>query len=171
VKCLGPAPIQANRMDKTLHGNGTKKPDARQWRVSAHQNAFIVALATTGLITEAARAVGISREQHYEWSRKDLDNRRRADDARLEYFETLLTECDRRAVEGVPVPFVNAKGEVIGHRIKYSDRLLMFRLRMLDPKYREDFKAKPTIAANRRTILDSPAVRELRRQMETLLKA
>jgi len=83
-----------------------------------HQAAFIRALAQTGLITEAARAAKISRRQHYRWVKTDPDYASRAADAKADYLDMLTSECDRRAMAG-------------------SDRLLMFRLRMLDPSYRD----------------------------------
>ena len=57
--------------------------------------------------------------------------------AKNTYVEALESEADRRGVEGVDDP-VYYDGEVVGHKKKYSDPLLMFRLKKLDPDgYRE----------------------------------
>jgi len=85
-------------------------------------------IARSGFISEAARAAGISRQQHYEWSRKYPEYRERVEDAKAEYLDILPAECDRRAMAG-------------------SDRLLMFWLRMLDPSYRDGYKAARRSAA------------------------
>jgi hypothetical protein len=49
-------------------------------------------------------------------------------------------EADRRAIEGVDEPVFH-KGTVVGHIRKYSDTLLIFRLKALAPaKYRETIR-------------------------------
>ena len=59
----------------------------------------------------------------------------------------LVAECDRRALEGWDEP-VYRKGQVMGIVRKYSDVLLIFRMKKLDPSYREhaDISAEISLA-------------------------
>ena len=156
--------------DKTLRATA-KRESPKQRRVSMHQNLFVRAIASTGFISEAARAVGMSRQQHYEWLRKDPTYRQRVEDAKADYLDVLTLECDRRAVEGVRTPIVNGSGEVVGYRVIYSDELLMFRLKMIDPSYRDGFKVNPMPMRSRNddATLNSPKVRELCHKIAELI--
>jgi hypothetical protein len=58
------------------------------------------------------------------------------DDAIAEYVEKMESEADRRAIEGTNKP-VFYQGEQCGVIREYSDSLLMFRLKRLDPAYRD----------------------------------
>ena len=49
----------------------------------------------------------------------------------------LDAEINRRAVEGVDHPIIY-KGEITATYKQYSDNLLMFRAKRLDPEYREN---------------------------------
>jgi len=87
------------------------------------------------------------------------------------HLDKLTPECDRRAIEGVRSPIVNSSGEIVGYRVKYSDELLIFRLRMLDPSYRDGFKIKPArgSSGNDGLVFDSPELRELYRKIAQLI--
>ena len=58
--------------------------------------------------------------------------------AKEAFKEKLEEEAYRRAIDGCQEPIV-FDGRVIGHRLKYSDTLMIFMLKALDPdKYREN---------------------------------
>jgi hypothetical protein len=95
---------------------------------------FIQALAATGCVDEACKAVGMSRNSAYE-----LRNRHDAQAFRLAWRAAKDVQVERlddaamaRAINGVPVPiFFN--GAQVGERRHYDERLTMFLLRYRDP--------------------------------------
>ncbi len=99
------------------------------WTVD-RQTAFLTALAACGCITDACRAVGMSRE-----SARQLYNRpaaaafRRAFDAALDCAAPLLESgAWERSVKGVARP-IFFHGEQVGEYRHYDERLTMFLLR------------------------------------------
>lgn len=97
---------------------------------------FLADLRDRGNVTLAAKVAGYARSSLYERIKEDPSFAQAVDDARAEYQSRLELEADRRAVEGVEKP-VFYQGEVCGHVREYSDNLLMFRLKRLDPGYRD----------------------------------
>ncbi len=96
------------------------------------QRDFIERLAASASVSDAARYVGMSRQ-----SARDLYNRsapfRAAWNEALRASISVLAETAfDRAVNGVQEQ-VWYKGQMIGFREKYNDRLLMFLLRVRDP--------------------------------------
>jgi hypothetical protein len=98
------------------------------------QLAFIQALAECGCVDEAARAVGMDRSSAYALRRRhDALAFRLAWDAASDYSVTRLGDAAMsRAINGVPVPIFH-KGEQVGERRHYDERLTMFLLRYRDP--------------------------------------
>jgi hypothetical protein len=98
------------------------------------QQAFIEALADSGCVTRAAGMVGMAPEGAYALRRHRggksfAEAWDRAQDVGVQRLRDIAFE---RAIEGVPVP-VYYKGEQVGERRWYNDRLLMFILRHHDP--------------------------------------
>jgi hypothetical protein len=94
------------------------------------QRAFIEALATTGSVKHAAKAVNMSSEGAYHLRRQPG-----AEDFAAAWAEALDHGIQRledialeRALNGVEVP-VYSYGKLVGTRIVHNDRLLMFLLR------------------------------------------
>ena len=58
--------------------------------------------------------------------------------AQSRFLEKMGREADRRGMEGVDHPVVY-KGEITTTYKDYSDNLLMFRMKKLDPSYRENY--------------------------------
>lgn len=101
------------------------------------QPAFLKAYARLGSIRKAAEAVELHRDTHFAWMHRDPEYAAKFKGARAEYIERMEEEADRRAVEGVQRP-VFYQGMICGYTTEYSDALIMFRLRRLDPDaYRE----------------------------------
>jgi hypothetical protein len=128
---------------------GNKKPQPATTAQSpaeqkaVHQNSFLVEFAKSGAISKAAKAAGINRCTHYEWMKTDPDYAAVFASTREEYTELLELEADRRAVQGTDRP-VFYEGQVCGYIREFSDTLLIFRLKMLKPAYRENFKIEHT---------------------------
>lgn len=94
---------------------------------------FLAALRAAPNVSEAARAVGITRQAAY--ARRDADPAFAAawDDAIEESTDRLVGECYRRAVEGT-IEEVYHQGEVCGHRRRYSDQLAITLLKAHRPR-------------------------------------
>jgi hypothetical protein len=107
-------------------------------RVTLRKKAiFLGHLAKTGNVTKAAEATGWARRVAYRHRENDPTFAEAWEDAEQQYADLLEREADRRAVEGVDEPRFY-EGGVCGHVRKYSDTLLIFRLKALRPdKYRE----------------------------------
>lgn len=110
------------------------------------QDAFIRALAETACVEEACAAVGMSPRSAYALrARADAGSFRQAWDAALDYAVTRLADAMLgRALNGVATP-VFYKGEQIGERRRYDERLAMFLLRTRAPerygKWRDGMQA------------------------------
>lgn len=98
------------------------------------QRGFIRALAETGSVKAAARRIGKTTEGAYQMRlHPDADSFRAAWEAALASGVQRLTDIAmERAVEGVPIPVFH-KGEQVGERRWYNDRLLMFMLKHHQP--------------------------------------
>lgn len=102
------------------------------------QSAFLKAFAETANLTRAAKAAKIDRAMHYRWLDGDELYKTAFAEARKLANQTLEDEAVRRAREGTIRP-VFYQGELCGEYFEYSDTLLMFLLRSLEPeKYREN---------------------------------
>jgi len=114
------------------------------------QVAFIEALAASACVTEACRAVGMSDRSAYALrARADAVSFRNAWDTAVEYAIRRLSDAVlSRAINGVAVP-VFFRGEQIGERRYFDERLAMFLLRCRDPlRYgkwldRRDYSGQP----------------------------
>ena len=98
------------------------------------QVAFIEALAECGCVDEACGRVGMHRSSAYELrARKSAVSFRAAWDAALDHaVQRIADAAFSRALHGVSRP-VFYKGEQVGERRYYDERLIMFMLRYRDP--------------------------------------
>jgi len=102
---------------------------------------FIEVLRHTCNVSEAARAVGISRTTAYE-HRADAQFALAWDEAEQEAADRLEREAWRRAVDGVDKP-VTHQGKITATYKEYSDRMLEMLLKAHRPeKYRERVSAE-----------------------------
>lgn len=94
------------------------------------QRAFIAALAETGSVKAACRRINMSQEGAYYLRRQNgADSFRAAWAAALDHgVQNLADIAIDRAIEGVSVP-VFWRGEQVGEKRWYNDRLLMFILK------------------------------------------
>ena len=105
---------------------------------------FLELLAQTGRVSEAARYVGYTNTAFLQRVRREDE------DFAAEWELALAAAADHladvaieRAENGVLEPQYY-KGEVVGHKVNYSDGLLMFVLRKLDPAYRDSARQGET---------------------------
>lgn len=114
------------------------RPPPRRHRhdgfTAERQRIFIETLAATASVADAARAADIARTTAYRlYNSADAPGFRAAWDGALRMaMNVLATTAFDRAVNGVE-EIVYHKGDRVGVRWKYNDRLLMFLLRVRDP--------------------------------------
>tara|TARA_R110001599_G_scaffold339851_1_gene559725 strand:- start:23494 stop:23967 length:474 start_codon:yes stop_codon:yes gene_type:complete len=109
-------------------------------RSKARDQKFVDALLEGLGPVKSAKKAGYSVASIYVWRRNDDEFAQRwaeADEIGTNVqLATLEAECDRRAVNGVVDKIIKIGDQT--HRLKkYSDALLMFRMKKLDPTYRE----------------------------------
>ena len=110
------------------------------------QISYLAALSVTGKVIESARIAGITRDMVRGWRKGKHKNLLGYNPSELftqleevadqHFDEMLLDEVDRRALEGVKED-VFYKGEKVGEKTKYSDNLLMFRVKARMPEYKD----------------------------------
>jgi hypothetical protein len=100
------------------------------------QRRFIEVLADTGLVSAAAKAVGLTRETAYRLRRSAHGAAfARAWDAARDHAGGFVEDVAfERAIEGVEHNVYDEYGEVVCTKRVYNDRLLMFLLRHLEPE-------------------------------------
>jgi hypothetical protein len=98
---------------------------------------FILEFAKTGNISKTCANLGMSTwTVYYDWQ-KDPEFVEAFKKAELQHLDRMAAEADRRALDGVEKG-VYWQGERVATEQQYSDNLLMFRMKRLDPGYREN---------------------------------
>lgn len=105
-----------------------KRPAKRPW-----QEAILEVMPKVGMVSVAARLVGVDRTNVWRLYKRDPEFAKRFDDACRAATDTLELEARRRALEGVDEPLMY-QGKNVGYVRKYSDQLLMFLLKGRRPK-------------------------------------
>lgn len=115
------------------------------WTVEA-QRGFIAALADTGSVEQAARAVAMSARSAYALRRAPgAEQFARAWGLALDAAAQRLADIAfDRAMNGTEEAVRNRDGEIVGYKRKHSDQLLMFLLRAHQP---DVYGRKPAAAA------------------------
>ena len=113
-------------------------PTADQFNTWNLQERFLEAYADCGGIYKAAALAGCSARAWENWNRADVFGiQNRFQSAQARYLEKMEIEADRRALDGVNQDIFYQRDK-IGTKTIYSDNLLMFRMKKLDPSYREN---------------------------------
>jgi hypothetical protein len=112
-----------------------RRPRSDGW-TEEKQRRFIEALADTGLVSAAAKAVGMTRETAYRLRRSPHGAAfARAWDAARRHAGGVVEDIAfERALEGVEHNVYDENGEIVCTKRVYSDRLLTFLLRHLKPE-------------------------------------
>ena len=128
-----PEPLDVDEYEPPDFEPARPRPRLSGWTPD-RQHDFIKALAESGCVTEACRAVGMSARSAYALrARADAISFRNAWDTALDYAIRRLSDAVlSRAIHGVPVAQFY-RGEQIGEKRYYNDRLAMFLLRYRDP--------------------------------------
>jgi hypothetical protein len=111
-----------------------RRPRSDGW-THARQRAFIAALAETGSVSNAAKAVNMSAEGAYYLRRQPgADEFRAAWESALDHGGEIVDGAAlERSVHGVAVPIFHA-GKQVGERRMFNERLTMFLLQHRKPK-------------------------------------
>lgn len=105
-------------------------------RFNRKQRAFLAAYQQCGHVSNSALAVGITRQNHYDWL-KEIDGYAEAFEAAKQIAgDMLIDEARRRAHDGWEEPIFH-QGEMVGKITKYDSGLLMFLIKKHDPSYRD----------------------------------
>lgn len=99
---------------------------------------FLIELRKRVYVTQAAEAVGLSRQTIYEWRKTDIDFARRMDEVDAATLDVLRSEAFRRAVVGNEEP-MSINGQVVMVK-RYSDYLLDRLLRSKDPAFKDNLR-------------------------------
>ena|SRR5262245_12531219 len=102
------------------------------------QKALLQAYLKHGTIYHACLDAEIARVTQYDWLERDKGYAKAFKDAQACYLEILEREADRRAREGWDEA-VFYKGDICGYVRKFSDTMLIVRLKRLDPSYRDRY--------------------------------
>lgn len=117
------------------------KYNREQWK------RYLRYLSVTGAKYKSAAKADISKGRVERIIKADPRRAVEEDEALVKYLEKLESEADRRGVEGFDQD-VYYEGEVVGQQKKFSDPLLMFRMKALHPeRYRERTEVKHDGAA------------------------
>lgn len=109
--------------------------------IDAKRAAFLTALAETGIISAAAKVVGVNRSTVFRW-REDPAFAEAFQDAIEQAADKIEAEAIRRAVEGFEEP-VWYRGIEVGKITRHSDYLLGLLLKANRPdKYRENSRVE-----------------------------
>jgi len=141
-KKVSKSKVSQKKLAKKLTKKSSLKKNGNYRRTKNRDKRFFNCLETTGRVGESARYSGYSRTSVYQYRLDDAEFAEQWQASLDTYTESLEAEADRRAVNGIDEP-VFYKGEMIATKKKYSDNLLMFRLKGISPdKYRERREVK-----------------------------
>lgn len=122
-------------------------PTIAQRRCWLKQERFLESFRHLGSIGAASADAGIAVGTVESWDLRDMHGfKRRKKDAGTVALGVLEKEIHRRAVEGVDRK-LHFRGQVFDTERQYSDNLLMFRAKRLDPAYKDNYQP-PVTAPN-----------------------
>jgi len=107
-------------------------PTPENQDLSAKEKMFLELLSEGMSVSAACERADIPRRSIYNRRRADQAFREQWDEALDMAADTLEAEADRRGRDGWSED-VYYRGQVVGTRRRYSDRMLVFRLRALKP--------------------------------------
>ena len=105
--------------------------------LTPQQVAFIRAYEELRVINYTVRATGTGRNCHYRWMEKDSAYHAAFELAKKNVVDDLFARAMERGAEGWDEPVFHL-GEETGKKRRFSDTLLMFSLKRLDPRFRDN---------------------------------
>ena len=105
-------------------------------RLTPQQIAFLRAYLKYGVLSKTHRATGTGKSTHYKWLEIDTAYIRAFESVKADVVDDLTRVAMDRATKGWEEP-VYQQGMLCGHKRKFSDTLLMFVLKKLDPSFRD----------------------------------
>lgn len=87
---------------------------------------------------KACAVIGVSRQWVYKQRREHPEFNQACIEAIEDGVDLLEEEARRRAVQGVATPVFNSKGELVDHKIEYSDALLTLLIKGRRPQVFRD---------------------------------
>jgi|CXWL01.1.fsa_nt_gi hypothetical protein len=133
-------------------------------RSAAADDRFFAAIENGHAVRAACLVAGYARRCVYRWRKIDPDFARRWASALTMAGDLLEEEADRRGRDGHDLPVFH-RGEVCGTKRKYSDRLLLARLKAIRPEqYREKITVLGTDRQPINVVLRDFALEDLARR-------
>ena len=121
-----------------------EKPNVAQVRCWTNQQLWLEAFKQSGSVGEACETAGIPVPTAEAWADRDMYGfKTRKAAAAQAFMGKVEAEINRRAIEGIDHPVIY-KGEITATYREYSDNLLMFRAKRLDPEYRDSYNPPPS---------------------------
>lgn len=113
----------------------------REWTTGeashrGRQAAYLAAFVRSAGKATAAGTARVSMNTARKWQTEDPIFQPCFEMAKGALNDVLVSECRRRAVEGVSITTYDRNGQPIGEERKYSDAMLMFLIKGMDPESR-----------------------------------
>jgi hypothetical protein len=142
-KQLQPLPENPTPQDFGFPENPSST-DLVRWE---RQETFLVAFARTGSVGEACLETGIPVPTVESWDLRDTHGfKKRLAHAKVLALGLHEREIRRRGIEGTDHPVIY-QGQITDTYKEYSDNLLMFRAKRLDPSYKDNYQPQQASTA------------------------
>ena len=129
-----------------------EKPSVVQLKTWTLQEKFLAAFAETGAINLSASSAKCSVESYYHWVGTDAYMfQKRFELAKDRVLETMILEIDRRAFKGYDHPVIH-QGVITDTYKAFDSNLAMFRVKKLDPSYRDNYAVMEDVSAIRESL-------------------
>lgn len=127
-------------------------PTAQQITTWTLQESFLAEYAACGAVYKASHLAGHSYNAFRTWVELDkFTFQKRYELAQERYLEMRVLEIDRRAFEGYDHPVIH-KGVITDTYKAYDSNLAMFRIKKLDPSYRDNYAVMEDVSAIRESL-------------------
>lgn len=129
---------RTKKIPDSERASGTRRRTTHHKFTPAARQRYLDNLAEWGTKNRSADAAGVSYRTVQNYLALHPEFQLDVDDALEKYRDMLLNEMKARAVTGYEeAPIFGKDGEILGYKIKKSDRLLEVALKRVDPESRE----------------------------------
>ncbi|KKN75647.1 hypothetical protein LCGC14_0378850 [marine sediment metagenome] len=129
-----------------------EKPTAQQITTWTLQEKFLAEYRGIGAVMLACETAGHTYQAFKQWVDLNKFNfQKRYEDAQAYVLERMIVSIDRRAFEGYDHPVI-FKGKVTDTYKAWDSNLAMFRVKKLDPSYRDNSKEVEDLSAIRESL-------------------